>query len=92
VTSTSPFASARAHPGHAFDGMRIVAAGAGARLIAARCSCGAVLDIADAAFAPCADCAGGDCPRCGGSGEVVDHRRLTWRAPSPAELALLRRD
>jgi hypothetical protein len=91
VTSTPPFASARAHPGHAFDGMRIVAVAGGERLIVARCSCGDVLDVADAVFAPCAGCAGDDCARCGGSGEVVDHRRLAWRAPSSAELALLER-
>jgi hypothetical protein len=69
--------------------MRIVNAGDGARLIVARCACGAVLDVADATFAPCGDCAGSSCPRCGGSGEVVDHLRLTWRAPLPSELALL---
>jgi hypothetical protein len=69
--------------------MRIVDSGGGARLIAARCSCGVVLDVADAIFAPCADHGGSECARCGGSGEVVDHRRLAWRAPSPAEIALL---
>jgi hypothetical protein len=82
VTSKPPTAPARAHPWHAFDGMRIVQAQDGSRLIVARCSCGAVLDIADAAFAPCPDCAGSRCSRCGGTGEVVDHRRLAWRAPS----------
>lgn len=88
MTSQPPL-PARIHPGHAFDGMRIVASGDGARLIVARCSCGDVLDVADALFAPCPEHSGSSCARCGGSGEVVDHRRLAWRAPSPAEVALL---
>ena len=91
MTSTPPFASARAHPGHAFDGMCIVAAGDGTRVIVARCSCGDVLDVADAGFAPCGEHGGSKCARCGGSGEIVDHRRLAWRAPSAAEAALLER-
>ncbi len=79
----------RAHPWHAFDGMHIVAADDGTRLIAARCSCGDVIDVAEAVFAPCADCAGPECARCGGSGEVVDHRALRWRAATPAEIETL---
>ena len=89
MTSTPPFASARAHPGHAFDGMRIVAAAGGERLIVARCSCGDVLDVADAVFAPCAEHAGSTCARCGGSGEIVDHRALVWRPATAEEIALL---
>jgi hypothetical protein len=85
---SSPPAAVRAHPGHAFDGMRIVAAADGARLIVARCSCGAVLDVADAVFAPCPEHSGPACARCAGSGEVVDHRALAWRAPVSGELDL----
>jgi hypothetical protein len=48
-----------------------------------------VIDVADAVFAACADHAGPECGRCGGSGDVVDHRALAWRAPTAAELALL---
>jgi len=92
VPSTiEPFASPRAHPWHAFDGMRIVEAPDGSRLIAARCSCGDVIDVADAVFAACPEHAGAECGRCGGSGDVVDHRALAWRAPSAADLALLER-
>jgi hypothetical protein len=69
--------------------MRIAVAPDGTRLIAARCSCGAVIDVAEAVFVPCADCAGPDCARCGGSGEVVDHRALGWRAATPAEIEIL---
>jgi len=65
--------------------MRILRAADGTRLIAARCSCGEVIDVADAVFSPCAGCAGGGCARCGGSGEVVDHRSLAWRPPTTAE-------
>jgi hypothetical protein len=86
VTSTPPPGSARAHPWHDFDGMRIVDAADGTRLIAARCSCGDVIDVAEAVFAACAGCSGPGCARCGGSGEVVDHRALAWRAATPAEL------
>ena len=91
MTSTPPFASARAHPGHAFDGMCIVAAGDGTRVIVARCSCGDVLDVADAVFAPCGEHGGSKCARCGGSGEIVDHRRLGVARALAAEAALLER-
>lgn len=91
MTSQPPFASGRAHPGHAFDGMRIAEAADGSRLIAARCSCGEVIDVAEAAFAPCPEHSGPECARCGGSGEVVDHRALSWRAATPAELSILER-
>jgi hypothetical protein len=89
VTSPPAPASARAHPWHAFDGMRIVDAADGSRLITAQCSCGAVLDVADAVFAPCPAHRGPQCPRCGGSGEIVDHRALAWRAPTAAERGVL---
>ena len=87
MTLQPPF-PARVHPGHAFDGMRIVAAD-GLRLIVARCSCGEVLDVADAIFAPCPEHGGGACMRCGGSGEVVDHRALVWRPATAEEIGLL---
>jgi hypothetical protein len=89
VTSKPPHAAARAHPWHAFDGMRIAEAPDGTRLIAARCSCGEVIDVADAVFAACPDHAGPECVRCGGGGEIVDHRALAWRPATPAELELL---
>jgi hypothetical protein len=69
--------------------MRIVEALDGSRLVAARCSCGALPDVAAAIFAACDSCAGVECPRCAGSGDVVDHRALAWRSPTPAELDLL---
>ena len=81
--------SVRAHPGHEFEGMRIVEISGGARLIAARCSCGEVLDVAAAVFAACPEHGGAECARCGGSGEVVDHRALAWRAPTAEELDAL---
>jgi hypothetical protein len=65
--------------------MRIVDVAGGARLIAARCSCGEVLDVAEAVFAECPDHTGPGCHRCDGTGEVVDHRALAWRAPTPTE-------
>ena len=89
MTSTPPPGSARAHPWHDFDGMRIATAADGTRLIAARCSCGDVIDVAEAVFAPCVDCGGLDCGRCGGSGEIVDHRALAWREATTDELELL---
>lgn len=69
--------------------MRIVEAADGSRLIAARCSCGEVIDIAEAVFAPCPEHSGPDCARCSGSGEVVDHRALAWREATADELKLL---
>jgi hypothetical protein len=68
--------------------MRISLARDGTRLIAARCSCGEVIDVAEAVFSPCAGCGGAACARCGGSGEVVDHRALAWRAPTAGERGL----
>jgi hypothetical protein len=69
--------------------MRILEGPEGYRLIAAQCACGEVLDVADAVFAACAEHAGRDCPRCGGTGEVVDHRALAWRLATPDELQRL---
>jgi hypothetical protein len=79
-------ASFRVHPGHPFEGMLLT----GRRsIVAAMCSCGAVLCWADAVFASCEQCDGtgidsteGPCLRCGGSGEVVDHAALEWRPPT----------
>ncbi len=65
------------HRGHEFEGFRIERGGT---VLVARCACGAVLDVAGAAFAPCRECSGQGCSRCGGSGEVVDHAALVWRA------------
>ena len=89
MTSTPPPGSARAHPWHDFDGMRIFEAADGSRLIAARCSCGDVIDVAEAVFAPCREHSGPDCVRCGGSGEIVDHRALAGREATTDELELL---
>jgi hypothetical protein len=88
VTSQPPLPT-RAHPWHAFDGMRILDGPRSSRLIVARCACGEVIDVADAVFAACADHAGPGCPRCAGSGEVVDHRALAWRPATPDELAAI---
>jgi hypothetical protein len=71
-----------AHPGHEFEGFRILSHAAAPRTLVAGCSCGEALATAEAAFAPCPECAGGaGCARCGGSGEVIDHRALVWRYP-----------
>jgi hypothetical protein len=71
----------RVHPGHEFEGFEILTQTGGARVLVARCRCGATLGIADAAFARCPECgAGGEpCSRCGSTGEVVDHAALHWR-------------
>jgi hypothetical protein len=69
--------------------MYIVEASDGTCLVAARCSCGDVIDVADAVFAPCPSHEGPDCARCGGSSEIVDHRALAWRAATDAELQRL---
>ncbi len=70
------------HRGHEFEGFQIERDGA---LLVARCACGEVLDVADSAFARCPECGGEGCIRCGGSGEVVDHAALVWRAPDETE-------
>jgi hypothetical protein len=43
-----------------------------------------VLDVADARFARCPDCSGHDaeCVRCAGTGRVIEHEALEWRAPA----------
>ena len=86
--TSQPRFPARAHPGHAFDGMRIVDRPEGSRLIAAQCACGEVFDVAEAVFAACPEHRARDCPRCGGSGEVVDHRALVWRPATTEEAGL----
>jgi hypothetical protein len=72
------------HPSHAFEGFELVERAASPPLLLARCECGEVLDVADARFAACPDCDGRDssCKRCGGTGCVVDHAALRWRAPA----------
>jgi hypothetical protein len=69
------------HPGHLFEGFELIEGAGEAALLLARCSCGAVLDSAEAQFALCLACEGGDglCTRCGGTGRVVDHAALAWR-------------
>jgi hypothetical protein len=71
------------HPGHSLDGFELVEPPKGEPVLLARCSCGEVLDVADARFARCAECLGRDdaCARCGGTGRVVDHAALQWRPP-----------
>jgi hypothetical protein len=49
-------------------------------MLVARCECGEVLDVAEARFAGCPECAGRGCLRCGGTGRVVDHAALEWRS------------
>ena len=68
------------HPGHAFEGFELLERAGRSALLLARCGCGAVLDVAEARFARCPDCAGGGggCARCGGSGRIVDHAALEW--------------
>jgi hypothetical protein len=69
------------HPGHSFGGL-VIDEGPPVTVLAV-CACGEELCRADGAFIPCPDCAGAEvsCRRCGGSGEVVDHAALQWRAP-----------
>jgi hypothetical protein len=71
------------HPSHAFEGFELVERAGSPPLLLARCECGDVLDIADARFAACPGCDRRDrsCGRCGGTGRVVDHAALEWRAP-----------
>jgi hypothetical protein len=68
------------HAGHAFEGFELVGRPHATPMLVARCQCGEVLDVAEARFASCPECAGGDCVRCGGTGTVVDHAALEWRA------------
>jgi hypothetical protein len=68
------------HPCHVFEGFELVQRAGDAPLLLARCGCGAVLDVAEARFARCPECAGegGACARCGGTGRIVDHAALQW--------------
>jgi hypothetical protein len=72
------------HPGHAFEGFQLVDTEAGDVVLVARCECGTVLDVATAAFRACPECDGREtaCVRCAGTGRVVDHAELAWRAPT----------
>jgi hypothetical protein len=69
------------HPGHAFEGFELAQAPQSSVLLA-RCSCGAILDLADARFAPCPECSGEQpaCRRCAGTASVIDHAALQWRS------------
>jgi hypothetical protein len=69
------------HPGHAFEGFELVQCPNAAPMLIARCQCGEILDVAEARFASCRECAGGGCVRCGGTGRIVDHGALEWRVP-----------
>jgi hypothetical protein len=74
------------HAGHPFEGFQIEQHG-GRELLVARCSCGDVLDVAEPAFERCPDCDGDQaCPRCGGTGRVIDHAALVWRLPDETEV------
>jgi hypothetical protein len=75
------------HPGHAFAGFELAVGSGGSAVLLARCDCGAVLDVAEARFAPCPDCGGrgAGCSRCGGDGRVVDHAALEWRPPAEGQ-------
>jgi hypothetical protein len=65
------------HRGHAFEGFELRR-----DTLVALCACGETLDVAPAAFTGCPECDGdASCPRCGGSGAVVDHAALEWRLP-----------
>jgi hypothetical protein len=70
------------HPGHAFEGFELVERQDASPLLLAYCDCGVVLDVAVARFTDCPVCTGRDpaCMRCGGTGRVVDHAALEWRA------------
>jgi hypothetical protein len=71
------------HPGHAFEGFELVGRPNTTPILAARCQCGEVLDVAEARFAPCPECDGRGCVRCEHTGRIVDHAALEWRlAPS----------
>ena len=65
------------HRGHAFEGFELRR-----DTLVALCACGETLDVASTAFTGCPECDGdASCPRCGGSGAVVDHAALEWRLP-----------
>jgi hypothetical protein len=80
--SLGPF---HVHRGHDFEGFHIEEQLVAVVLVA-RCTCGEVLDVADGAFGPCPECEGErPCPRCGGTGLVIDHAALEWRLPEEEE-------
>ncbi len=77
TTGVPPF---HVHPGHLFEGFELLEPERETPVLLARCSCGEVLDTAQARFARCPGChgAGGGCARCAGTGRVVDHAALEW--------------
>jgi hypothetical protein len=76
-TGIPPF---HVHPGHAFEGFELLERAGKSPLLLARCGCGTVLDVAEARFARCPECAdrGGACARCEGTGRILDHAALQW--------------
>jgi len=76
------------HPEHAFEGFELAGSPNATPMLVARCECGEVLDVAEARFAGCPECAGAGCLRCGGTGRVVDHAALEWR-PAPDAISAL---
>ena len=68
------------HSGHSFEGFELLERAGNPPLLLARCGCGEVLDVAEARFAACPECSGGEgaCARCAGTGRVVDHAALQW--------------
>ena len=70
------------HRGHLFEGFELVEPEGEPPMLLARCSCGEVLDTAQARFCRCPECDGsGDgCTRCAGTGRVIDHAALEWSA------------
>ena len=84
MSSDSPTGPFHVHAQHAFEGFTIETR-LGVVTLVAQCDCGAALDVADAVFKDCPECAGVAgtavlaCGRCGGTGAVVDHNALTWR-------------
>jgi hypothetical protein len=73
------------NPGHEFEGFQMEACGSVPTLVV-RCGCGELLDVANAVFVPCPECdRSRSCPRCGGTGRVVDHAALRWRLPDETE-------
>ena len=86
VATKDSFGSFHVHRGHDFEGFQIERL-QGRAILLALCTCGTVLDSADAVFAPCPDCDadGRACARCGGTGQVIDHAALRWRLPDEEE-------
>ena len=83
ATDAGGVAPFHVHPGHLFEGFELVEPAGEPPVLLARCSCGEVLDTAQARFTRCPGChgAGGECARCAGTGRVVDHAALQWTAP-----------